>query len=31
VVCTFAGMPFAVFEDEQLDLVGELVLPRLGG
>jgi probable F420-dependent oxidoreductase len=30
VVCTFAGLPFSVFEDEQLDLVGELVLPRLG-
>jgi probable F420-dependent oxidoreductase len=29
VVCTFAGLPFALFEDEQLDLAGELVLPRL--
>jgi len=29
VVCTFAGMPFAVFEDEQLDLAAELVLPGL--
>ncbi len=29
VVCTFAGVPFAVFEDEQLDLAAELVLPRL--
>jgi probable F420-dependent oxidoreductase len=30
VICTFAGSPFAVFQDEQLDLVAELVLPRLG-
>jgi alkanesulfonate monooxygenase SsuD/methylene tetrahydromethanopterin reductase-like flavin-dependent oxidoreductase (luciferase family) len=29
VVCTFAGVPFAVFEDEQLDLAAELVLPGL--
>jgi probable F420-dependent oxidoreductase len=29
VVCSFAGVPFSVFEDEQLELVGELVLPRL--
>jgi hypothetical protein len=29
VVCTFAGLPFALFEDEQLDLAGELLLPRL--
>jgi probable F420-dependent oxidoreductase len=29
VVCTFSGLPFAVFEDEQLDLVAEQVLPRL--
>ncbi len=29
VICTFAGLPFGVFEDEQLDLVAELVLPRL--
>jgi alkanesulfonate monooxygenase SsuD/methylene tetrahydromethanopterin reductase-like flavin-dependent oxidoreductase (luciferase family) len=29
VVCSFAGLPFSVFEDEQLELVGELVLPRL--
>jgi alkanesulfonate monooxygenase SsuD/methylene tetrahydromethanopterin reductase-like flavin-dependent oxidoreductase (luciferase family) len=30
VICNFAGVPFSVFEDEQLDLAGELVLPRLG-
>jgi len=30
VVCTFSGLPFAVFEDEQLELAAELVLPRLG-
>jgi probable F420-dependent oxidoreductase len=30
VVCSFAGVPFSVFEDEQLDLAGELLLPRLG-
>jgi alkanesulfonate monooxygenase SsuD/methylene tetrahydromethanopterin reductase-like flavin-dependent oxidoreductase (luciferase family) len=29
VICTFGGAPFAVFSDEQLDLVAELVLPRL--
>jgi probable F420-dependent oxidoreductase len=29
VICTFGGVPFAVFSDEQLDLVAELVLPRL--
>jgi probable F420-dependent oxidoreductase len=29
VICTFSGLPFAVFEDEQLELVGERVLPRL--
>jgi len=29
VVCSFANAPFAVFEDEQLDLIAELVLPRL--
>jgi probable F420-dependent oxidoreductase len=29
VVCSFAGLPFALFEDEQLELAGELVLPRL--
>jgi len=29
VVCTFAGLPFALFEDEQLELAAELVLPRL--
>jgi alkanesulfonate monooxygenase SsuD/methylene tetrahydromethanopterin reductase-like flavin-dependent oxidoreductase (luciferase family) len=30
VICNFAAVPFSVFEDEQLDLAGELVLPRLG-
>jgi alkanesulfonate monooxygenase SsuD/methylene tetrahydromethanopterin reductase-like flavin-dependent oxidoreductase (luciferase family) len=30
VICNFAGVPFSVFEDEQLDLAGALVLPRLG-
>jgi alkanesulfonate monooxygenase SsuD/methylene tetrahydromethanopterin reductase-like flavin-dependent oxidoreductase (luciferase family) len=30
VVCSLASVPFAIFEDEQLDLLGELVLPRLG-
>jgi alkanesulfonate monooxygenase SsuD/methylene tetrahydromethanopterin reductase-like flavin-dependent oxidoreductase (luciferase family) len=30
VVCGFGGVPFSVFEDEQLDLAGELLLPRLG-
>jgi len=30
VVANFAGVPFSVFEDEQLDLAAELVLPRLG-
>jgi len=29
VICAFAAAPFAVFEDEQLDLATELVLPRL--
>jgi alkanesulfonate monooxygenase SsuD/methylene tetrahydromethanopterin reductase-like flavin-dependent oxidoreductase (luciferase family) len=29
VVCSFGGVPFSVFEDEQLELAGELVLPRL--
>ncbi|HEX5879648.1 MAG TPA: LLM class flavin-dependent oxidoreductase [Actinomycetota bacterium] len=29
VIATFAGLPFAVFEDEQLELVAEQVLPRL--
>ena len=31
VISTFAGLPFAVFEDEQLELVAERVLPRLWG
>jgi probable F420-dependent oxidoreductase len=30
VMCSFASVPFSVFEDEQLDLAGELLLPRLG-
>jgi alkanesulfonate monooxygenase SsuD/methylene tetrahydromethanopterin reductase-like flavin-dependent oxidoreductase (luciferase family) len=30
VIAGFAGVPFSVFEDEQLDLAAELVLPRLG-
>jgi alkanesulfonate monooxygenase SsuD/methylene tetrahydromethanopterin reductase-like flavin-dependent oxidoreductase (luciferase family) len=30
VIANFAGVPFSVFEDEQLDLAAELVLPRLG-
>jgi alkanesulfonate monooxygenase SsuD/methylene tetrahydromethanopterin reductase-like flavin-dependent oxidoreductase (luciferase family) len=29
VVCSFSNVPFAIFEDEQLDLLVELVLPRL--
>lgn len=29
VVCAFAPAPFAVFEDEQLDLAAELVLPQV--
>jgi alkanesulfonate monooxygenase SsuD/methylene tetrahydromethanopterin reductase-like flavin-dependent oxidoreductase (luciferase family) len=29
VVCSLSSMPFTLFEDEQLDLLGELVLPRL--
>jgi probable F420-dependent oxidoreductase len=28
VVCTFAGVPFALFEDAQLDLAAELLLPN---
>jgi probable F420-dependent oxidoreductase len=31
VVATFSHLPFAVFEDEQLDLAAELVIPRLDG
>jgi probable F420-dependent oxidoreductase len=30
VICSFAAAPFALFEDEQLDLASELVLPGLG-
>jgi probable F420-dependent oxidoreductase len=29
MVCNFAGLPFSLFEDEQLDLTAELVLPAL--
>jgi probable F420-dependent oxidoreductase len=29
VVCSFSNVPFAIFEDEQLDLFADLVLPRL--
>jgi probable F420-dependent oxidoreductase len=29
VVSSFSGLPFSVFEDEQLELAAELVLPRL--
>jgi alkanesulfonate monooxygenase SsuD/methylene tetrahydromethanopterin reductase-like flavin-dependent oxidoreductase (luciferase family) len=29
VICSFSGLPFSLFEDEQLELAGELVLPRL--
>jgi alkanesulfonate monooxygenase SsuD/methylene tetrahydromethanopterin reductase-like flavin-dependent oxidoreductase (luciferase family) len=29
VMCSFAAVPFSVFEDEQLDLAAELVLPGL--
>ena len=29
VVCSLSNVPFAVFEDEQLDLLADLVLPRL--
>jgi hypothetical protein len=29
VICSFSGLPFALFEDEQLELAAELVLPRL--
>jgi probable F420-dependent oxidoreductase len=29
VVCTFSNAPFGIFEDEQLDLIAELVIPRL--
>ena len=29
VVASFSGLPFGVFEDEQLELAAELVLPRL--
>ena len=30
VMCSFAAVPFSVFEDEQLDLAAELLLRRLG-
>jgi alkanesulfonate monooxygenase SsuD/methylene tetrahydromethanopterin reductase-like flavin-dependent oxidoreductase (luciferase family) len=29
VICSFASLPFAVFDDEQLDLAAELVIPGL--
>jgi alkanesulfonate monooxygenase SsuD/methylene tetrahydromethanopterin reductase-like flavin-dependent oxidoreductase (luciferase family) len=29
VICSFASLPFAVFDDDQLNLTAELVLPRL--
>jgi probable F420-dependent oxidoreductase len=29
VMCSFSSLPFSVFEDEQLELFAELVLPRL--
>jgi len=29
MVCSFSNVPFAIFEDEQLELLAELVLPRL--
>jgi probable F420-dependent oxidoreductase len=29
VICSFAGLPFSLFEDEQLELAAELVLPGL--
>ncbi|HEX2373145.1 MAG TPA: LLM class flavin-dependent oxidoreductase [Actinomycetota bacterium] len=29
VICSFSGLPFALFEDEQLELASELVLSRL--
>jgi probable F420-dependent oxidoreductase len=29
IVCSFSNVPFSIFEDEQLDLLAELVLPRL--
>jgi len=29
VVASFSALPFAVFEDEQLELAAELILPRV--
>jgi alkanesulfonate monooxygenase SsuD/methylene tetrahydromethanopterin reductase-like flavin-dependent oxidoreductase (luciferase family) len=29
VICSFAGLPFSLFEDEQLELAAEVVLPGL--
>jgi hypothetical protein len=29
VISSFGALPFSVFEDEQLELASELVLPRL--
>ena len=31
VISSFGALPFSVFEDEQLELAAELVLPRLEG
>jgi alkanesulfonate monooxygenase SsuD/methylene tetrahydromethanopterin reductase-like flavin-dependent oxidoreductase (luciferase family) len=31
VISSFGAPPFSVFEDEQLELAAELVLPRLDG
>jgi probable F420-dependent oxidoreductase len=31
VVASFSGLPFSVFEDEQLELAAELVLPEIEG
>jgi probable F420-dependent oxidoreductase len=31
VICSFASLPFSVFEDAQLDLAAERVLPRVHG
>lgn len=29
VICSFSNVPFGIFEDEQLDLIAELVVPHL--
>jgi hypothetical protein len=31
VIASFGALPFSLFEDEQLELAAELVLPRLDG